>query len=40
MWYEGWAKVVTDGEVEEAGDALIVKNAKELTLYYDIRTSF
>ena len=31
---------MTDGEVEEAGDALIVKNAKELTLDYDIRTSF
>lgn len=40
MWYEGWGKAVTDGEVEEAGETLIVKNAKELTLYYDIRTSF
>ena len=40
MWYEGWGKAVTDGETEEAGDTLIVKNAKELTLYYAIRTSF
>ena len=40
MWYEGWGKVVTDGETEEAGDTLIVRNAKELTLYYAIRTSF
>lgn len=40
MYYEGWGKVVTDGEIEENGENLIIKNAKELTFYYDIRTSF
>lgn len=40
MWYEGWGKVVTDGETESQGDHLVVRNAKELTLYYAIRSSF
>lgn len=40
MYYEGWGKAVTDGEVEGIGENLIIKNAKELTFYYDIRTSF
>lgn len=40
MFYEGWAKAVTDGEIEAAGDKFVVKNARELTVYYSIRSSF
>lgn len=40
MFYEGWAKAVTDGEIEGAGDKFVVKNARELTVYYSIRSSF
>ena len=40
MHYEGWGKAVTDGETEGIGGNLIIKNVKELTFYYDIRTSF
>lgn len=40
MCYEGWGKIVTDGKVNEAGNAVIVENAEEVTLYYGIRSSF
>lgn len=40
MYYEGWGKAVTDGKTEGIGEYLIIRNAKELTFYYDIRTSF
>ena len=40
MDYEGWGKAITDGEVEGIEANLIIRNAKELTFYYDIRTSF
>ncbi len=39
--YEGRAKILSsDGQVEEGEDSLTVKNTREMTLYYAIRSSF
>lgn len=41
MRYEGWAVVDTaDGQVEGGHEEMTVKNARSLTLYYGIRSSF
>ena len=39
--YEGWGKAVSlDGEIQSNGADLIVKDTREVTLYYAIRSSF
>ena len=41
MRYEGWGKAVTkDGWMEEMPEGMVVRNAREVTLYYAIRSSF
>lgn len=41
MRYEGWGKVVTmDGRIEEGQSELMVRDTREMTLYYAIRSSF
>ncbi len=41
MRYEGWARVAaTDGQVEAGREDMTVRNARELTLCYAIRSSF